>query len=99
MDPATLKLCADIDQLLGGYTKWEEPLRQYQADNFPRVNKDGYTWEKFERGLGELEAALKAEHDPHPEFYRLLERLCASYLASSSAGRAEIRSFVAARKK
>jgi hypothetical protein len=73
-------------------------LGKYVADNLVRVNRDGYTWEQFERGRRELEAALKAEGDPHPDLFHLFERLCSLYLSRDFIGRAEIRALVVERK-
>lgn len=98
MDPALPELRAALDAILARYEKWEAPLHRFQAENFGRLNRDGYTWDQFERGLRELEASLRARYDPNPELSRLLDRLCAAYLGCDSGGRAEIRTCAAERK-
>jgi hypothetical protein len=99
MDTDTTAIFDNLDELLARYEKWEEPLRRYQAENFVRLNKEGYTWERFESGLRELAANLRAESDPHPELFQVLERLCSCYVACDFDTRAEIRAFVAQRKR
>jgi hypothetical protein len=88
-----------IDQALARFTAWEKPLRRYRAQEYRRLNADGFTWEAYQNGLAKLEAQLALQHDPRGELYPLFERLCAAYSADHDDLRASIRAFAAERKK
>jgi len=99
MDARTAALCEELDQLLAAFEKWRKPLVKFQAENLPRLNRDGYTWDMFEAGLKELDARLKSEHDPHVELNRLIEEVCLIYLGADASQRGEIRTYVAQRRE
>jgi hypothetical protein len=98
MDAETAEIFDAIYQLFDQYEKWEAPLRQYFADHLVRVNRDGFTWEQFERGHRDLEAKLKMEQDPQPDLFRLSERMCSHFVGCDSTTRDEIRARVAERE-
>jgi hypothetical protein len=87
-----------LNQALARYEEWERPLRSYRAEEMRRLNKDGFTWDMFDRGLRELAARLQANFDPWVAIHPLVEQLCAAYVAGDGAERAEIRAFAAQRK-
>jgi hypothetical protein len=98
MDAETTKIFDALFQLLDRYEIWQAPLRQYVADNLVRVNRDGYTWEEFERGRRELEKTLKTQGDRHPQLFPVFEQICSKYLSCDSTSRGGIRARVAERQ-
>jgi hypothetical protein len=99
MSPEIAKLLERCDPLLARYEKWQQPLHRYWSENLPRVNRDGYTLERFKRGSHELEESLKAEYNPYPELYSLMDGVCSLFLGCTSEDRTAIRAFVAQRAK
>ena len=87
-----------LNQALARYEEWERPLRKYRSDGMRRLNKGGFTWDMFDRGLRELEASLRAESDPWVALHAVIDELCAAYVDGDNAARAEIRAFAAQRK-
>jgi hypothetical protein len=91
MDADTANIFDDLYRLFERYETWQTPLRQYFNDNIVRLNRDGYTWEQFERGRCELEANLNKQSDVKLDLVHVFEKLCSRYLASDPSERAEIR--------
>jgi hypothetical protein len=96
----------DLEQLLRRlaaafrrYDAWERPLRRFRAENYGRLNRDGYTWEKYQQEAEDLEAQLAAKHDPYADLHELFTQLCRAYVVGSDARRARVRAFVADRSK
>jgi hypothetical protein len=98
VDADTDNIFDGLYRLLDRHEMWQARLRQYLNDNLVRVNRDGYTWEQFERGRRELESELKKQSDPLPELFGHFERMCSMYLNSDPTGRAEIRDRVGDRQ-
>jgi hypothetical protein len=98
MNGDAMEVLRAIEPALARFRQWELPLRRFRAENYRRLNKDGYTWEAYQRGLAELEASLTAVDDPRAELYSHFDRLCAAYAASSGNVRIQVREFVAVRK-
>jgi hypothetical protein len=99
MESALAKLCRDIKTALVRHDAWELPLRRFRAENYRRLNQDGYTWEAYQAAAAELEAQLAAVDDPRRRLHPLFARLCAAYVGGDNAQRAAIRAFAAERKK
>ena len=99
MEGDFLPLWRDVHAALVEYNAWELPLRRFRAENYRRLNRDGYTWESYQQGLAELETQLAAVHDPHAALHPLFRELCAAYIAADDARRAAIRAFCAREKK
>lgn len=89
----------DLHAALVTYDAWERPLRRFRAENYRRLNRDGYTWESYQQGLAELETELIVQHDPYADLHPLFQRLCAEYIAADAVGRAAIRAYCASEKK
>jgi hypothetical protein len=98
MEFAASPLARELNSALARYTQWEHPLRRYRALNYGRLNKGGYTWEDYHRGLAELEEQLRWEFDPRTRLDPLFVQLCATLLQADAAARDNIRQFVAERK-
>lgn len=92
------QLRRDLNVALARYEQWEHPLRRYRGQGMARLNKDGFTWDEFDRGLQVLDASLRARHDPNVQLHPLFQRLAATYLDGDPAARATIRAYVAERK-
>ncbi|HYO24874.1 MAG TPA: hypothetical protein VEQ85_07985 [Lacipirellulaceae bacterium] len=84
---------------LARYEQWERPLRKYRGQNTGRLNRGDFTWEQFDSSLRELEASLRAVHDPRSELHPLFAQLCAEFAAASPAQRDAMRAFVARQQK
>ena len=93
------QLCQRLAAAFREYDAWEQPLRRFRAENYRRLNRDGYTWEAYQHESEELETQLAAKHDPYSELHDLFAQLCESYVAGDDALRARIRAFIAERSK
>jgi hypothetical protein len=98
MDFSASPLARELDRALARYTQWEHPLRRYRAQHYSRLNKGGYTWEAYHRGLAELELQLRSEFDPRVQLDPLFAQLNAIFIVSEAAAREAIRAFAAQRK-
>jgi hypothetical protein len=92
-------LCQRLAAAFRRYDAWERPLRRFRAENYRRLNQDGYAWEAYQQEAADLEARLVAEHDPYAELHNLFGQLCAAYIAGDVAQRARVREFIAERSK
>jgi hypothetical protein len=93
------QLCQRLAAAFRQYDAWEQPLRRFRAENYRRLNRDGYTWEAYQQEAAELENQLTIAHDPYIELHALFEQLCQAYIADNDARRARLRAFVAERSK
>jgi hypothetical protein len=93
------QLCQRLAAAFRQYDAWEQPLRRFRAENYRRLNRDGYTWEAYQLEAAELETQLTAEHNPYEELHALFEQLCHAYIAGDDACRAHVREFAAERSK
>jgi hypothetical protein len=92
-------LCQRLAAAFRRYDAWERPLRRFRAENYRRLNQDGYTWEAYQQETADLEAQLVAEHDPYADLHDLFTQLCEAHIAGDDAQRARTRAFVAERSK
>jgi hypothetical protein len=93
------QLCQRLAAAFRQYDAWELPLRRFRAENYRRLNRDGYSWEAYQQESAELEARLIAEHDPYVELHVLFAQLCQAYLDGDDERRTRIRTFVSERSK
>jgi hypothetical protein len=98
MDQDWPTLCQELDRALARYIQWERPLRRFRAENYRRLNQNGYTWESYQDELGVEEASLVAKYDPRENLHPHFERLCNAYQFAGADERAKMRVFVAERK-
>jgi hypothetical protein len=98
MDHDWPKLSQELDRALARYIQWERPLRRFRAENYRRLNQDGYTWEIYQEELAELEDRLADEKSPHAMLRRLFDQVCAAFIVAGADQQATIRAFVAERK-
>jgi hypothetical protein len=99
MPDALHALCQRLAAAFRRYDAWERPLRRFRAENYRRLNQDGYAWETYQQESADLEARLVAEHDPYAVLHELFARLGDAYIAGDDAQRARIRAFIAERSK
>lgn len=92
------QLRRDLNVALARYEQWEHPLRRYRGQGMARLNKEGFTWDEFDRGLHALDASLRDRHDPNVQLHPLFNRLASTFVEGDDAARTAIRAYVAERK-
>ena len=89
MDIASLK--QQLDEYERRYQEWSEPIDKATEVNFKRVNREGYTFEDFERDIQQVVEERRTQYDPYQPLYALFDQLCPYYLEAMPQERTEIR--------